>query len=559
MAWYTSGPMRYLCVHCDHRFEAQDSEVPKRCPACMRAKGVEPVREPDASVQVPKRSRARHAVWLVALALAAGAVVWFTRPKATVDSATSGPAPLGLDALKEGFTRDRVDAAGLEQLLIADDAVESFAEKASAGKDGLKPRAEAVYQALRARARAGAFVPWSLGEPRGSDALTAAQALKKISKDGTRTQLYPLEAAALGVAAMRAVDVPAMVAELVDVAGRKAPLDPSGYLGYFVVAVYPETLGVGVPLLFDVYGGLNLAAGAQANVIADTSAVGAALALRALYENTYLADPKRALASTSNALQLAGRLPSVRTVRGVVVLTERMIEQGLQEFQAARELRADAPRMHNVASVMLVTGDVEKAQSVLSAALEKAPDFASAHATLGTIMMMRGETEEGSVELKKAEQLAPDLSLVQWGLADLALRQGEREDAIARARRALEARPSFDARLRYAALLRQASKYEEMRALAAQLLAQVPSYRKEEVRGVLLQVLGPTALEPDQPTTVDPSADDLSDLGGPNLQLESPQDKGAGTAAGRLNSPSDAPRLQLRDPTQKLQLDLSGK
>lgn len=558
-AWYTSGAMRYLCVHCDHRFEAEGSEVPKRCPACMRAKGIEPVREPAAPAQGPAKGRARHLVWLALLAVAAAAAVWLTRPKSTEDGAASGPRPLELDQLKAALTAERVDAGALLSLLQADDAVEAFAEKAAAGKDGVRAKTEAVTAALRARARVQAFVPWSLGEPRTTEVMNAAQTLKVLGKDGARLELYPLELAALGVAALRALDVPALVAELVDVAGRKAPLDPSGYLGYFVVAVYPEKLGVGAPLLFDVYGGANLASGAQASVQTDTAALGAALALRALHENTYLADPKRALESTSHALQLAGRLPSVRTVRGVVVLTERMIEQGLQEFQAARELRADAPRMHNVASVMLVTGEVEKAQSGLSAALEKAPEFAGAHATLGTLLMMQGEREAALVELQKAEKLSPDLSLVQWGLAEYALRQGERDEAVARARRAYEARPSFDSKLRFAALLRQASKYDEMRALATQLIEQIPAYRKEEVRGVIRNVLGPTAFEPEEPKTVDPGADDLSDLGGPDLQLGQPSDKGPAGSSPGLNSRGDTPRLQLRDPSQKLQLNLSGK
>jgi tetratricopeptide (TPR) repeat protein len=531
----------------------------------MRAKGIEPVREVAAAPQTSAKGRLRHALWLLPLALAVAAGVWFMRPKATVDGAATGPQPLELDALKESFARDHIDAGGLERLLLADDAIEKFAEKSAGSKDGPRDKAEAITAALRARAQSQAFVPWSLGEPRGSEVMTASATWKRIAKDGARAELYPLEAAALGVAALRTLDVPALVAELSDVTGRKAPLDSSGYIGYFVVAVYPETPGVGAPLFFDPYGGLKLSTGAQASVLADTAAIGAALSLRALYENTYLADPKRALTSTSHALQLAGRLPSVRTVRGVVVLTERMIEQGLQEFQAARELRGDAARLHNVASVMLVTGEIDKAQSVLSAALEKAPDFASAHATLGTILMMQGQREEAELELNKAERLAPDLSLVQWGLAEFALRKGERDEAIARAKRAMEARPSFDGKLRYAALLRQASKYEEMRQLAEQLLTQVPAYRKDEIRSVLLQVLGPTALEPeeqpaaDQPTTVDPGADDLSDLAGPDLQLGRSEDKAGGPAAGRLNSAGDTKRLQLRDPSQKLQLNLSGK
>ncbi|HEX6239582.1 MAG TPA: hypothetical protein VFZ61_01765 [Polyangiales bacterium] len=553
--------MRYVCVHCDHRFEAEGSEVPKRCPACMRAKGVEPLRDPATKQAPATPSRVRHLAWVIPVALAVAAAVWFTRPKSTVDGTVAGPQPLDQEAMDATLVRDHVDAGALRALLVPDDAIEQFAEKAASGKDSPRQKAEAVTAALRARARAQAFVPWSLGEPRTTEVMTPAQTLRAIGKDGARLQLYPLELAALEVAALRALDVPALVAELTELAGRKAPLDPSGYLGYFVVAVYPDKLGVGTPLLFDPFAGLNLSQGAQVSVLNDTVAVGAALALRALHENSYAADPKRALESTSRALQLAGRLPSVRTVRGVVVLTERMIEQGLQEFQAARELRPDAARLHNVASVLLVTGEVEKAQTVLSAALEKAPEFAAAHATLGTIMMMQGEGEPALHELRKAEQLAPDLSLVQWGLAEYALRHEDRLDGIARARAAYEARPSFDAKLRYAALLRQASKYDEMRALASQLVDAAPAYRKDDVREVVRQVLGPTALEPAEPSTVDPRSDDLSDLGGPNLQLEPPKDtdKTRPGAAPGLNSRGDPQRLQLRDPSQKLQLDLSGK
>ena len=78
--------MRYLCVHCDHRFEAEGEEVPKRCPSCMRAKGIEPVRA--AEVQAPRvADKKRQLLWLIpvaaALALAlipagTGAFVYWT-------------------------------------------------------------------------------------------------------------------------------------------------------------------------------------------------------------------------------------------------------------------------------------------------------------------------------------------------------------------------------------------------------------------------------------------------------------------------------------------------
>jgi len=237
-----------------------------------------------------------------------------------------------------------------------------------------------------------------------------------------------------------------------------------------------------------------------------------------------------------------------------------MIEQGLQEFQAARELRPDAPRLHNVASVMLVTGEVDKAQAVLTAALEKAPDFASARATLGTVLLMQGQLERAEVELEQAERLAPDLSLVQWARADLLMRQEQRQEALTLARKAYEARPSFDGALRFAALLRQAAKYDEMRQLAAQLVERAPSYRRDDIRAVIVGLLGPTALEVEQPSEVDTSADDLSDLGANDLKLDLPTPglSTGGGAAGR-DSSHEQGRLRLGQPDRKLRLDLGAK
>ncbi len=543
--------MRYLCVHCDHRFEAE-GDTPKRCPSCMRAKGIEPVREEAKPATAARAGRGKHLVWLGLLGAAVFAGGFFAWPRDTADNHAVRSGALSHDALKAALAREQVNAGGLERLLLADDAIEKFAEKAASGKGSPREKAEAVVAALRARANAGAFVPWSLGEPSATPVMTASETLRALQKSNARATLYPLELAALAVSALRTLDLPVSIAELTDVKGRKAPLDASGYLGYFVVALFPEQVDVGAPTLFDPYGGLSLATGAQAKPIADTAAVGAALALRALHENTYLADPKRALESTSHALRLAGTLPSVRTVRGVVVLTEKMIEQGLQEFQAARELRPDAPRLHNVASVMMVTGEVEKAQSVLSAALEKAPEFASARATLATLHLMQGQLEQAELELNNAERLAPDLSLVQWARADLLLRQGQRDEALARARKAYEARPSFDAGLRFAALLRQAAKYEEMRKLAAQLVERTPSYRRDDIRAVLTSLLGPTALE-SEPGPVDTSADDLSDLGSSDLKLDLP-DPSVGAAAKQEGS-----QLRLGQPDRKLRLDLGTK
>ena len=90
-----------------------------------------------------------------------------------------------------------------------------------------------------------------------------------------------------------------------------------------------------------------------------------------------------------------------------------------------------------------------------------------------------------------------------------------------------------------------------------QLLAQTPGYRKDDIRQVLLAVLGPTALEPEAPAESDLGADDLADLGGPKLELKAPEQPGA--APQGASAASGPGKLRLRDPSQGLQLDLGAK
>jgi tetratricopeptide (TPR) repeat protein len=516
--------MRYLCVHCDHQWQPEDDTVPTRCPSCMRATGVKPV-SAQTGEKKPGSRLPLIVVGLVAV-LAVGAFFGL-RPSTSEVPSISTMHPLDADDLAAALAAQQVHAGSLEKLLTPDSAIEAFAGKAASGANDVNARAKAVTESIRARANALAFVPWSLGEPRPTVIRTPGETLRTLQKDGARAELYPLELAALEVAALRSLDVSVMIAELIDVPGERAPLDPSGYIGYFVVAL---PLSTDRALLFDPYGGRNLSGNENYKVLSDATAVGAALSLRAIHELAYKADPRAALESSSQALQVAASLPAVRTARGVIVLGGKMVEQGLQEFSAASQLRADAPRLHNLASAKLMTGDVDGASKDLARALEKAPDFAAARATLAATLMLKGDAEGARAAFEKAEQLAPDLTLVQWGLAEFALRSGDRESALARAERALAKRPSFDAKVRYAVLLHQAGRYEEMRKVAHELVSLSPEYRKQDVREMLVTLLGPTALDPIEP---DPTADDLADLGGPDLQLK------LGDGAKLLGNPSD--------------------
>jgi len=100
------------------------------------------------------------------------------------------------------------------------------------------------------------------------------------------------------------------------------------------------------------------------------------------------------------------------------------------------------------------------------------------------------------------------------------------------------------------------------------LLDVSPSYRKQEVRDLIEAVLGPTALDP---LEADPAADDLADLGGPDLNLRlgqgskllgEPEGKKGlelgqpGAAADPLILLGEPSKLRLRGSSDKLQLRL---
>src|SRR5262245_48224568 len=57
--------MRYLCVHCDHRFDHEGDDKP-RCPKCMRLHGLEKV----AGAGTSGASASRRPRWIVPAVLA---------------------------------------------------------------------------------------------------------------------------------------------------------------------------------------------------------------------------------------------------------------------------------------------------------------------------------------------------------------------------------------------------------------------------------------------------------------------------------------------------------
>jgi tetratricopeptide (TPR) repeat protein len=483
----------------------------------MRVHGIEKLGEQPASSVASATSRPWLAPVLIVAALALAVAAWTWWARRTPDAVEGDPplTPLA-DTRLAGYARKAgVELGELRGLFVADDALESFAARATAGKSGAIERARGVVAALRARADARAFVPWSLTEPRESPPLTAAAAHARIARDGARAMLYPLEVVAIAVAALRAEGVDAMVAEAFAFPGERTPPDPSGHLGYFVVAVWSGEVGRGAPTLLDPYAGRQTQpAEGDYRVLTDVEAAGLALNARAIGRLVREGDAPKALADSGLALRLAGRSPTVRGARGAILLASGGIDEGMRELEAAAELRSDAPRRNNLAALALARGDTERAEREVSAALEAAPDFAGGHATLAAIHLARGETAEARRAIETARRLDPDLPTLPLLLAQLALGEGEIDEAIRHAEESARRRPhDVQPHLVLGQIYRQAGRYGDMRRAARAAVEAAPAGQRDQVRLLVTRLMGPTALEDDPAGAMDEDAPD-EDTGG---------------------------------------------
>jgi Flp pilus assembly protein TadD len=525
--------MRYLCVHCDEKFELSEGLEP-RCPKCMRVHGLRPLRNSARPGAFPSRQRAiLLAAGLLALSALAFGTYAIARRQRDPDPVVLTSGPLADDMLARELERKGVQAAGLDRLLVADDAVRRFAANAVTGKSTSREKATAVIAALRARAKSNAFVAWPLSEPRAEAPMTAAQVQSAIAKDGARRPLYPLEVAALGVAALRSVGEQAMVVELYEIPGERAPLDPSGRLGYYAVA-----LGAAkdTARIFDVYGGRpDLAGCSQCALLGDIEAVGAALAIRASARMVANEDPAAALRDVDAAAKLSPSSPTVRTARGAALLANGASELGQNELEAAAQLLPDPARGNNLAMLHMALGDGERATQEVARALERQPDFALARVTLAQIHLARGERDLARAELEKAEALDPKLSVLPLTWSEFHASAGENDQAIEYARRAVEAKPrDAQVRLMLARIYRQASRYDEMRIEARAALALAPTSLAGQMHELIERMLGPTALQ---------------------LDANDPGEPVPGDSPALLQPDSKPSKLRLTEPGTSLKLD----
>lgn len=524
--------MRYQCVQCNEEFTVDDDAERPRCPKCMRQHGL---RKVQAAKPAAGRGAGR-AGWILPLAsalgllAAAGGYLYFQRAQGSGERAAAAEVrALG------------VEAGELSQLLLADEQVTRFAEQAAGSAGSSQEKAKAIVAAFTARAQKQAFVRGSLAEPRGTAPMTAEQTAEALRKDGAHLELYPLEAAALAVAALRALDVPASLVEVYRYEGARAPLDPSGRFGYHAVALTKPDGAT--PELFDPFGGRSVAPkpGDYA-VLTDAQALAAALSLRALHRLSNLGEPTPALADVDAAVKLAPASPSVRSARGAVMIASGGAEAGARELEAAAQLRSDAARHNNLAVLALAQGDAERAQKEVALALAEAPDFALAQLTLASVHMARLERDLARAALEKAQALEPNLAAVALAWAELHASNGELPEALAKAELGVRLRPKNpETHLVLGRVYRQAGRYDEMRAEARKVLELSTVSDKERVKKLLQNVLGPTALEPPS----EPVAED-----------EPASPRAGASEPGSLKLGSSEPKLRLGGGDDKLKLEL---
>lgn len=479
---------RYLCVHCDVRFD-HDPEQALRCPKCMRKTGLEKV---EVTPPTKRASYVVPAVVVGAVALAALGYVLYTKDGGDAQVAL---APLDAERLARQAQEVGLGETELAHLFDADDALRAFAADAVRGKASPEEKARAVVAKLRGFARESRFVRADMHTPRDTMLLTASRALAAM-RPNARMAAYSLEVASIAVAALRAEGVDAMLAEVFTYRGERKPTDPSGRVGYYAVAVYPDDVGEGDPLVLDAFGARDVEPTSDGyRVLTDVEALSGALAIEALHLLVHEGDVAGAMERAQAATTLDPRSPTARCVRAAVLISSGGIDEGEAELRAASEIRPDAPRQANLAGVYIATNRTAEATRAVDRALEAAPDYVYAIALRGAIHLARNETAEAKTSLERAEALERDFYMLPMLWAEYFLRTNDPMSAVARAQSAIERRPRDYQTLFSAARVFQAA---DQRGLALETarraLELVPADQRDALRARFEGFLGAGAL-----------------------------------------------------------------
>jgi Tfp pilus assembly protein PilF len=496
----------------------------------MRRGGVEPVKE-VASV----RKTTRPWILVVALVIVAVGVGYGVHRSTTVTLEDTPPLrPLEPRELSAYLDRDQIRVGAYEPMMMLPEDVAGWPKGAAE---------------VAARMH-GESSRWSLARPLPREVLTVDQTFAMMDSHEERVKLYPLELAAAMTALLRKRGTKAMVAEVWEFEGARAPADPSGMLGYFMTAVYDSTDSEEPSGYFDVWGGRGEVTVSAVRVLRDTEVLAAAIGTEATRIFASSGDASKALRMAESALLLDPVSPSLRAVNATILLESGGVGEAVKEFEAALQLRTDGPRQLNLVQLYLAQAGMlemngqqaaaeaqfSDANRVVGEVIEKWPRYGRAHVVLATIYMGVDEPERARVELEAAEAFNPETPLLWAVWAQYHLAQNDPIAATAKMKRAVDLDPdNWQLRLQAARVFQGAGDDDAAVENVDAALQLVSPDKRPEVRRFVERMMGSAAL-------------DLPDPSAPAARQPASSD-----ATLMLGDPSD---LRLRDPGQTLQLDL---
>jgi len=484
----------------------------------MRRGGVERAQEIAASGQ------ARRPWVLIVALLIVGAGIGYGLYVATTVVLEENPPlrPLTAKELAAYLDRDQIRVGPYESLMMLNGEVQGWPESAA--------EVSAKMQAATSR--------WSLERPLPRELLGADQALARIDAAQGRVNLYPLETATAMTALLRARGVKAMVAEAWELEGTDAPADPSGMLGYFVVAVYESAAAAEPSAFLDPWGG-GEAEAASLRVLRDTEVLAGALGTEAARLFARSGDGAKSLPMIETALLLDPVSPSLRGVNATILLESGGVDQAVKEFEAAAQLRPDGPRQLNTvelhlaqASILEMNGQKDAAKAefdrgsrIVGEVIERWPRYARAHVLLASVYLGNDELERARLELEAAEALSPDSPLL-WSIwAQYHLSVNDPITAGGKMKRAVTLDPdNWQLRLQAARVLQGADDDEGAKENLSAAMQMVSPEKRADIQRFIERMMGPGALDDAPPPAAEEApAEPALMLGDPaNLRLRDP-------------------------------------
>ena len=518
-------PSKYFCPNCNAEFVLQEATEEPRCPRCMRHGLPEPMGDPRAE----NRLRSPWLLLIVLVIVSAGIGLGLYLSARTVLEETPPLRPLEPRELSAYLERDQIASGPYESMLLL------------SGETGTWPSAPAeIASAMHAQSAS-----WSLERPLTREVLTADQTLALLDAHDEHVPVYPLELATAMTSLLREHGMKAMVAEVWELEGARAPADPSGVLGYFVTAVYDDPDASEPLAYFDPWGGRGEVELSSVRVLRDTEVLAAALGTEAARIFARSGDAPRALAMAEAALLLDPVSPMLRAVNATILADSGGLAEAIKEFEAAAQLRSDGPRQLSLAQLHLAQAGIlemnaepaaaeaqfGEANRIVTDVIERWPRFGRAHVVLATIYLGMDQLERAQVELEAAETLAPDAPILWAVWAQYDFQRDDMIGAAAKIQRAVGLDPeNWQLRLQAGRVLRNAGQDEAAKENLAKAMEMVQPAKRDEVRQFIERMMGAGANPPSAP---------------PQAVPEDP--------ALKLGDPSN---LRLRDPNQSLKLDL---